>query len=134
MAIRTGCQTGLSLRQQGGSVPYDTQLTQTGIAILLRLYSLRARAPWCHQWTSSMETLYQVMIMWRAVGVSRSSSSKSMIKTKWLQLGKMKVAIDEITMRWTETRIASSTIMQLYQRKVTMEEIWSISQHLRQKE
>ena len=45
VAIRTGCQTGLSLRQQGGSVSYDTQLTQTGIAILLRLYSLRARAP-----------------------------------------------------------------------------------------
>ena len=44
-AIRTGCQTGLSLRQQGGSVSYDTKLTQTGIAILLRLYSLRARAP-----------------------------------------------------------------------------------------
>ena len=40
MAIRTGYQTGLSLRQQGGSVSYDTQLTQTEIEILLRLYSL----------------------------------------------------------------------------------------------
>ena len=36
-------QTGLSLREQGGSVSYVTQLTQTEKTIPLRLYSPRAR-------------------------------------------------------------------------------------------